>query len=142
MMTSKLPVISIITPTYNRADELKYLFKSLNQQSVDPKVFEFIISDDGSTDSTKTMVESWIKESEILVKFITQKNQGPGAARNRGMKIAQGDLLLFIDCLTLSNKSAISFISFNFSLNRFCIIGFVLYLGGLFSFFFIFSFLY
>ena len=97
MMPSKLPIISIITPTYNRADELKYLYKSLNQQSVDLKIFEFIVSDDGSTDSTKTMVESWIKESEILVKFITQKNQGPGAARNHGMKIAQGDLLLFID---------------------------------------------
>ena len=60
-MPSKSPIISIITPTYNRADELKYLYKSLNQQSVDLEILEFIISDDGSTDSTKTMAESWIK---------------------------------------------------------------------------------
>ena len=96
-MPSKSPIISIITPTYNRADELKYLYKSLKQQSVDLEILEFIISDDGSTDSTKAMVKSWIKDSDILVKFITQKNQGPGAARNHGMKVAKGDLFLFID---------------------------------------------
>ena len=96
-MSSKSPIISIITPTYNRADELKYLYKSLKQQSVDLEILEFIISDDGSTDSTKAMVKSWIKDSDILVKFITQKNQGPGAARNHGMKVAEGDLFLFID---------------------------------------------
>ena len=96
-MSSKLPIISIITPTYNRADELLYLYESLKQQSVDLKILEFIISDDGSTDFTKAMVKSWIKDSEILVKFVTQKNQGPGAARNHGMKVAEGDLFLFID---------------------------------------------
>ena len=96
-MPSKSPIISIITPTYNRADELKYLYKSLKQQSIDLKILEFIISDDGSTDSTKAMVRSWVKDSEISVKFITQKNQGPGAARNHGMKVAEGDLFLFID---------------------------------------------
>ena len=52
-MSSKSPIISIITPTYNRADELKYLYKSLKKQSVDLEILEFIISDDGSTDSTK-----------------------------------------------------------------------------------------
>ena len=96
-MPSKLPIISIITPTYNRADELLHLYESLKQQSVDLKILEFIISDDGSTDSTKAMVKSWIKDSEILVKFVTQKNQGPGAARNHGMRVAEGDLFLFID---------------------------------------------
>ena len=96
-MPSKSPIISIITPTYNRANELIYLYNSLKQQSVDLAIFEFIISDDGSTDSTKAIVESWIKDSEILIKFITQENQGPGAARNHGMKVAEGDLFLFID---------------------------------------------
>ena len=96
-MFSKSPIISIITPTYNRADELKYLYRSIIMQSVDPSIFEFIISDDGSTDSTKTMVEGWIRESKISLKFITQKNQGPGAARNHGMRVAEGDLILFID---------------------------------------------
>ena len=62
-MPSKSPIISIITPTYNRADELIYLYKSLKQQSVDLKILEFIISDDGSTDSTKALVKSYGKNS-------------------------------------------------------------------------------
>jgi len=96
-MSAKSPIISIITPTYNRANELKHLYKSLQQQSVNLGLFEFIISDDGSTDSTESMVQKWVEESEILIKFITQKNQGPGAARNHGMRVAKGDLILFID---------------------------------------------
>ena len=96
-MSAKSPIISIITPTYNRANELKHLYRSLQQQSINLGLFEFIISDDGSTDSTKSMVQKWVAESEILIKFITQKNQGPGAARNHGMQAAKGDLILFID---------------------------------------------
>ena len=96
-MSANHPIISIITPNYNSADELKCLYRSLKQQSIGQEIIEFIISDDGSTDSTKTMVENWIKESEISVKLITQKNQGPGSARNQGMKVASGDLFLFID---------------------------------------------
>jgi len=96
-MSEKSPIISIITPTYNRADELKHLYRSIIQQSIDLGILEFIISDDGSTDSTKSMVEKWIQNSEISIKFITQKNQGPGAARNHGMMVAEGDLFLFID---------------------------------------------
>ena len=96
-MSDKAPIISIITPTYNRADELKHLYRSLRQQSIDLKILEFIISDDGSTDSTKSMVEKWVETSEFSIKYITQKNQGPGAARNHGMMVAKGDLFLFID---------------------------------------------
>ncbi|MFL3007242.1 MAG: glycosyltransferase [Candidatus Neomarinimicrobiota bacterium] len=96
-MSDKSPLISIITPTYNRADELKHLYRSIREQSIDLGKLEFIISDDGSTDSTKSMVEKWVEISEISIKFITQKNQGPGAARNHGMTVAEGDLFLFID---------------------------------------------
>ena len=96
-MSDKTPIISIVTPTYNRANELKYLYKSLQHQSVDFGLLEFIISDDGSTDSTQLMVEKWKEESEILIKYITQENQGPGEARNHGLRVAKGDLILFID---------------------------------------------
>ena len=88
-MSDKAPIISIITPTYNRADELKHLYRSIRQQSIDLEKLEFIISDDGSTDSTKTMVDKWVEMSEISIKFITQKNQGPGA-KNRDEKKKSG----------------------------------------------------
>ena len=91
------PIISIITPSYNRVDELKYLYNSLQEQSVDLKLLEFIVSDDGSTDSTEQTVKHWQTESYFPIKFITQKNQGPGAARNHGLENSEGELILFID---------------------------------------------
>ena len=91
------PIISIITPSYNRVDELKYLYNSLQEQSVDLKQFEFIVSDDGSTDSTSETVKHWQTESNFPIKFITQENQGPGAARNHGLENSEGELILFID---------------------------------------------
>ena len=91
------PIISIITPSYNRVDELKYLYNSLQEQSVDLKLFEFIVSDDGSTDSTEETVKHWQTESNFPIKFITQENQGPGAARNHGLQNSEGELILFID---------------------------------------------
>ena len=93
----KSPFISIITPTYNRSDELKYLFNSLIKQSVSHQTFELIISDDGSTDGTDEIVKTWKNKAKFNVKFITQKNQGPGSARNHGLENCKGDLILFID---------------------------------------------
>ena len=50
------PVISIVTPTFNRKDELVHLINSLNDQTLEPKYFEMIICDDGSTDGTKEQI--------------------------------------------------------------------------------------
>ena len=118
-MSDKAPIISIITPTYNRADELKHLYRSIIQQSIDLEKLEFIISDDGSTDSTKSMVDKWVEMSEISIKFITQKNQGPGAARNHGMMVAEGDLFLFIDSDCEAHPDWINIIYEEYQQNKF-----------------------
>ena len=118
-MSDKAPIISIITPTYNRADELKHLYRSIRQQSIDLEKLEFIISDDGSTDSTKSMVDKWVEMSEISIKFITQKNQGPGAARNHGMMVAEGDLFLFIDSDCEAHPDWINIIYEEYQQNKF-----------------------
>ena len=47
---------------YNRVHEIKYLYNSLKNQTVNCDLFEFIISDDGSTDNTKELVGEWQKE--------------------------------------------------------------------------------
>ena len=97
-MSDKAPIITIITPTYNRVDELKHLYRSIRQQSIDLEKLEFIISDDGATDSTKSMVDKWIEMSEISIKFITQKNQGPGRKTRDFCKfrlLDQGDIRQF-----------------------------------------------
>ncbi len=96
-MVESPPIISVVTPSYNRVHELKHLYQSLREQSVDSGLFEFIVSDDGSTDSTLETVKKWQAESQFPIKFITQENQGPGAARNHGLENADGDLILFID---------------------------------------------
>ena len=90
-------LISIITPSYNRADELKHLLKSLENQKVSYDIFEVIISDDGSSDNTKELIKNWQSKSLLKIKYINQKNKGPGAARNHGMKNSKGDLIIFID---------------------------------------------
>ena len=118
-MSDKSPIISIITPTYNRADELKHLYRSIRQQSIDLRILEFIISDDGSTDSTKSMVKKWVETSEIPIKFITQNNQGPGAARNHGMMVAEGDLFLFIDSDCEAHPDWIKIIYDEYQQNKF-----------------------
>lgn len=96
-MTGVSPIISIVTPSFNRIDELQYLYQSLKDQSIDLTIIEFIVSDDGSTDSTETTVKQWQNDSPFTIKFITQENQGPGAARNHGLKNCHGELILFID---------------------------------------------
>jgi glycosyltransferase involved in cell wall biosynthesis len=88
--------ISIIIPSYNRLDELEELFPTLEKQTLDRKKFEIIIVDDGSTDGTENFVKNY-KSSNLEIHFFKQKNQGPGAARNLGLKKATGDFFVFID---------------------------------------------
>lgn len=58
---------------------------------------ESIISDDGSTDGTESLIKEWEKKATFSLKYIKQENQGPGAARNHGLQKSKGDLILFID---------------------------------------------
>ena len=51
-MAMSNPIISIVTPTFNRSHELDYLIESINKQTLEHEYFEMIISDDGSTDDT------------------------------------------------------------------------------------------
>tara|TARA_A100001011_G_scaffold390460_1_gene473913 strand:- start:1029 stop:2054 length:1026 start_codon:yes stop_codon:yes gene_type:complete len=91
------PIISIVTPSYNRSVELDLLIKSICEQNFDLKMIELIISDDGSTDDTEKVVKGWAIRTEFELKYLNQKNQGPGRARNHGMEHSVGDLILFID---------------------------------------------
>ena len=85
-MSGVLPIISIITPTFNRADEIDLLLESINNQTIDYSLFEMIIADDGSTDSTENLIAGWQQKTDFDLKYFTQDNQGPGAARNLGLK--------------------------------------------------------
>lgn len=87
------PLISIITPTYNREDYIAQAIESVLVQSYPH--FEMIIVDDGSTDDTKNLLRRFQGDSRIRYSY--QKNQGQSVARNKGLSVAQGDYICFLD---------------------------------------------
>ena len=96
-MAMSNPIISIVTPTFNRSHELDYLIESINKQTLDHEYFEMIISDDGSTDDTHEKIKKWIELVGFKLEYISQNNLGPGSARNHGVENSTGELIVFID---------------------------------------------
>lgn len=82
--------VTVFTPTYNRADLLPRLYKSLCGQVYTD--FEWVIVDDGSKDKTEDVVKSFIEEECLNIHYIKQTNGGKHRAINRGLKAAKGEL--------------------------------------------------
>lgn len=87
-------MLTIITPTFNRADTLERAYNSLNTQT--DKEFEWIIVDDGSTDSTE-MVYNQFCTSSFSITYIKKENGGKHTAVNLGVQMAKGDFVLILD---------------------------------------------
>lgn len=88
--------ISILTATYNRADLLRNLYESLVKNSKYGLEIEWLIMDDGSTDNTSEVVEQFIKEEKIQIKYSQQENQGKMVAINKLVEQATGEIM--VDC--------------------------------------------
>ncbi|MDU5793848.1 glycosyltransferase family 2 protein [Haemophilus parainfluenzae] len=88
-------LVTIFTPTYNRGYLLTRLYNSLLDQT--DINFEWIIVDDGSTDSTKEIVSSFIEDKRIKVIYEYQNNSGKHVAVNRGIDLALGDYFAIVD---------------------------------------------
>ncbi|MCA9994139.1 MAG: glycosyltransferase family 2 protein [Anaerolineales bacterium] len=86
------PLITVIIPTYNRANYLKQAIDSLLIQQ--GQKLQIIVVDDGSTDHTSEIVKNF-DVPNVLYKY--QHNQGGGAARNNGLKYAAGKYIVFLD---------------------------------------------
>ena len=87
-------MISIIIPVYNVEKYLDKCIQSILNQSY--KNFELILIDDGSTDHSKNICDKWHK-LDSRIKTIYQKNTGVSKARNKGLSIAKGQYITFID---------------------------------------------
>lgn len=87
--------ISIIVPVYNKEHSLDACFDSLDAETAGQSV-EVILIDDGSTDSSRSLCEEYARERDN-VRFLSQDNQGVSSARNRGIGLARGQFLLFLD---------------------------------------------
>lgn len=88
-------LISIFTPTYNRAHLLKRLYNSLLSQKL--QNFEWIIVDDGSVDNTAEVVNAFIVENKIPVTYYKKENGGKHRAINKGVQLAKGELFFIVD---------------------------------------------
>jgi len=100
-----MPRVSIVIPNYNRASLVGETIENMLRQSLPPA--EVIVVDDGSTDDSVKVIRSFGDR----VRLIEQSNQGPGAARNRGLAAARGDFIQFMDSDDLAslNKLEVQF---------------------------------
>ena len=92
------PSLSIVIPTYNRAELLRLTLDSIVRQNIDPADIETIVVDDGSSDNTRALVRSF-NENRAPVKYFFQDDLGyrVATARNLGIRNATGKIVLFID---------------------------------------------
>jgi len=103
------PILTIFTPTYNRAYILEKAYRSLQCQS--DKRFEWIIVDDGSNDNTKNLVQKWQDENNTFkIEYYFQENSGKHIAINNGIEFAKGKLFLILDSDDYLRNDAVEFI--------------------------------
>ncbi len=91
-MAKENPLISVIIPTYNRANFLGEAIESVLSQTY--KNLEVIIIDDGSTDDTRQLIEKYTDKRII---YLYQEHGGTSAARNKGIQEAKGEYIAFLD---------------------------------------------
>ncbi len=103
---SKKPKFSLVIPLYNKAKYISKCIVSIQNQSFTE--WECIIVDDGSTDGSSSIVKRFTN-NDLRIKLVNQKNRGPSVARNKGLNLANGEFVQFIDADDyLSNDNVLS----------------------------------
>ena len=105
-------MITIFTPSYNRVNKLKKLYKSLLYQNM--KDFEWLIVDDGSNDDTGKYIERIINDNKININYVYKDNGGKQSAYNMGLDNAKGDIFLCIDSDDILKKNILGIIANDF----------------------------
>lgn len=90
-------LVSIVIPTYNRIKDLSRCLELIRLQDVQQWKIELIIIDDGSSDGTEGMMKEIQQEGRLNLRYIRQERLGPAVARNKGIREAKGDIIVFID---------------------------------------------
>ncbi len=101
-------LVSIIVPIFNAEKFLHTCIESVIGQSY--REIELVLIEDGSTDTSKSICEQYTF-TDNRVKLFSQKNQGPAAARNNGVKQAQGEYIFFLDADDFIDKNSIKILS-------------------------------
>ena len=87
-------LVSVITPVYNAEKTIERCIKSIIEQTY--RTFEFILVDDGSTDSSYFICDS-LKNGDARIVLVHQENQGVSEARNTGLRKSKGEFIFFVD---------------------------------------------
>jgi glycosyltransferase involved in cell wall biosynthesis len=87
------PAVSVVLPTFNRASILRKVLEGYDSQA-DPPPFEVVVTDDGSTDGTWDLLTN-LRPRRFTLRAERQENRGPAEARNRAVRAARSDLVLF-----------------------------------------------
>jgi len=94
-MFSSIGKVSVIIATYNRAKLLPFAIESVLNQTYTN--YELIIVDDGSSDNTKELVERYKYHNPKIIQYYYKENGGCASARNKGIEVASGDYISFLD---------------------------------------------
>jgi len=90
--------ISVLVCTYNRAERLRRMLKSLREAIVpDDSLCEVILVDNNSDDDTRFVFEEFEKHYESKIRYVFEEKRGISHARNRGIKEARGEIIAFTD---------------------------------------------
>jgi glycosyltransferase involved in cell wall biosynthesis len=89
------PRFSIIIPSYNSEKTIGRCINSITAQTYTS--YEIVAVDDGSSDNSLSILQSYANNSNIDIVVISQQNSGAGAARNKGIDVSKGEYLVFID---------------------------------------------
>ena len=89
------PFLTVVTPTYERAEELEDLYESLKAQTL--QRFVWLVVDDGSTDGTEAEVRGWQREGLIPVRYLKKKNGGKHTCLNLALNWIDTELTMIVD---------------------------------------------
>jgi GT2 family glycosyltransferase len=96
-MAARSPRVSVVLPTYNRAERAERLLLALAAQDTDDP-FEVVVVNDASSDDTGARLARLATSLPFRVSVVTnERNQGPAMSRNRGWRLAKGDSIAFVD---------------------------------------------
>lgn len=89
------PLLTVFTPTFNRADCLRRCYESLRRQTC--REFIWLVVDDGSSDDTGELVRGWMREGKLEIRYHYQENGGMHTAHNAAYELVETELNVCLD---------------------------------------------